>query len=71
LIDLQFVSESYYPDIEEEIKEKIPLENKAFYTNQDLFENKLLSKKSKLTDVPHTSQTAVPYVCEMWVLKGT
>jgi hypothetical protein len=34
--------------IEEEIKEKIILGNKAYYANQALFESKLLFKKSKL-----------------------
>ena len=33
--------------IQEEIKERITLGNKVYYTNQDLFKNKLLSKKSK------------------------
>jgi hypothetical protein len=34
--------------IEEKIKEKISLGNKAFYANQDLFKNKPLTKNSKL-----------------------
>ena len=34
--------------IEEEIKERISLGNKAYYANQDLFKSKLLTKKSKL-----------------------
>jgi len=34
--------------LEEEIKGRISLGNKAFYANQDLFKSKLLSKKSKL-----------------------
>jgi hypothetical protein len=34
--------------LEEDIKGRISLGNKAFYPNQDLFKSKLLSKKSKL-----------------------
>jgi hypothetical protein len=34
--------------IEEDIKERISLGNKAFYANEDLFKSKLLTKKSKL-----------------------
>jgi len=34
--------------IEEEIKGRISLGNKAFYANQDLFKIKLLTKNSKL-----------------------
>ena len=34
--------------IEEEIKGRISLGNKAFYANQDLFKSKLLTKNSKL-----------------------
>ena len=34
--------------IEEEIKGRISLGNKAFYANQDLFKSKLLTKSSKL-----------------------
>ena len=35
--------------IEEEIKERIIAGNRVFYANQKMFQNKLLSKKSKLT----------------------
>ena len=34
--------------IEEEIKGRISLGNRAFYANQDLFKSKLLTKNSKL-----------------------
>jgi len=34
--------------IEKEIKERLIAGNKAFYANQKMFQNKLLSKKSKL-----------------------
>ena len=34
--------------VEEEIKGRISLGNKAFYANQDLFKSKLLNKNSKL-----------------------
>ena len=34
--------------IEEEVKERISLGNKAFYANRDLFKSKLLTKNSKL-----------------------
>jgi hypothetical protein len=44
--------------IEEETKGRTSLGNKAFYRNQDLFKSKILSKKSKLPDVPNTSETS-------------
>ena len=34
--------------IEEEIKERLIAGNKAYYANQKMFKNKLLSNKSKL-----------------------
>ena len=34
--------------IDEEIKERISLGNRAYYTNQDLFKSKLLTRNSKL-----------------------
>jgi hypothetical protein len=34
--------------IEEEIKQRIMAGNKAFYTNRRMFQDKLLSKRSKL-----------------------
>jgi hypothetical protein len=55
--------------IEEEIKGRISLGNKAFYTNQDLFKSKLLSKKSKLRMYQTLVRPVVTYACETWVLK--
>ena len=34
--------------IEEEIKERISIGNRTYYTNQDLFKSKLLTRNSKL-----------------------
>jgi len=39
--------------IEEEIKRRISLGNKAFYANQDLLKSKLLTKNSKLQMYKH------------------
>jgi hypothetical protein len=59
--------------IDEEIKGRISLRNKAFYANQNLFKNKLLTKNSKLrmykTLVTQTDRPVVTYACETWVLK--
>jgi hypothetical protein len=55
--------------IEEEIKERISLVNKAYYANQDLFKSKLLSKKSKLRMYQTLVKPVVTYACETWVLK--
>ena len=55
--------------IEEDIKERISLGNKAFYANQDLFKSKLLTKKSKLRMYKTLVRPVVTYACEMWVLK--
>ena len=55
--------------VEEAIKERISLGNKAFYANQDVFESKLLTKNSKLRMYKTFVRPAVTYVCETWVLK--
>jgi hypothetical protein len=55
--------------IEEEIKGRISLGNRAFYANQDLFKSKLLTKDSKLRMYKTLLRPVVTYACEMWVLK--
>jgi hypothetical protein len=55
--------------IEEEIKERISVGNKAYYANQDLFKSKLLSKKSKLRMYQTLVRPVVTYSCKTWVLK--
>jgi len=55
--------------IEEEIKGRISLGNRAFRANQDLFKSKLLMKKSKLQMYQTLVRPVVTYACEMWVLK--
>jgi hypothetical protein len=55
--------------IEEEIKRRISLGNKAFYANQDLFKSKLLTKNSKLRMYKTLVRPVVTYACEMSVQK--
>ena len=55
--------------IEEEIKGRISLGNKAFYANQDLFKSKLMTKNSKLRIYKTLVRPVVTYACENWVLK--
>jgi len=55
--------------IEEKIKERLIAGNKAFCANQKTFQNKLLSKKSKLKLYWTLIRPIVTYVCETWVLK--
>ena len=55
--------------VEEEIKRRISLGNKAFYANQDLFKIKLLTKNSKLRMYKTLVRPVVTYACETWVLK--
>jgi len=55
--------------IEEEIKGRISLGNKAFYANQDLFKSKLLTKNSKLRMYKTLVRPVVTYACETRVLK--
>jgi len=53
----------------EEIKERLIVGNKAFYANQKMFQNELLSKKSKLKLYWTLIRPIVMYACETWVLK--
>jgi len=55
--------------IEEEIKGRISLGNRAFHANQDLFKSKQLTKKSKLRLYQTLVRPVVTYACETWVLK--
>ena len=55
--------------IEEEIKGRISLGNRAFHANKDLFKSKLLTKKSKLRMYQTLVRPVVTYACETWVLK--
>jgi len=57
--------------VEEEIQYRITLGNKAYYTNQFLFKNGLVSKKSKLKLYWIIMRPIVAYACEVWVLKET
>jgi hypothetical protein len=49
--------------IEEEIKERISLGNKAYYANKDIFKSKLLTKKSKLQMYQALVRPVVTYAC--------
>jgi hypothetical protein len=55
--------------IEEEIKERIALGNKAYYSNKRLFQNKLISRGAKLKLYWTVVRPVVTYACETWVLK--
>jgi hypothetical protein len=55
--------------VDEEIKERISIGNKAYYANQDLLKSKLLSKKSKLRMYQTLLRPVITYACETWMLK--
>jgi hypothetical protein len=58
--------------IEEEIKYRITLGNKAYCANQFLFKTRLVSKKSKLKLYWSIIRPTVTCACEAaWVWKGT
>jgi hypothetical protein len=55
--------------IEEEIKERISVGNKAYFAHKMLFMSKALSKKSKLKLYNSVIRPVVTYASETWVLK--
>ena len=57
--------------IEEEIKEKIALGTKTYYTNIKFFKSKLVTKQSKLKLYRTVIRPVVTYASETWVFKET
>jgi hypothetical protein len=57
--------------IEEEIKERITLGNKALFANKKMFQSKLISKMAKLKLYCSVIRPVVTYACETWTLKET
>jgi len=55
--------------IEEEIKERIALGNKAFFANKKVFQSKLISKTAKLKLYCSVIRPVVTHACETWTLK--
>jgi hypothetical protein len=55
--------------IEEEVKGRINLGNKAYYANQTLFKSRLPSKKTRLNIYWTLVRPLITYACETWVLK--
>ena len=53
--------------IEEEIKERIFLGNKAFFANKKIFQSKLISKNAKLKLYFSVIRPVVTYACETWI----
>ena len=61
----------YNNHVEEEVKERIALGNKAFFANKKIFQSKLISKKAKLKLYFSVIRPVVTYACETWILKET
>ena len=57
--------------VEEEIRNRITLGNKAYHTNQFIFKSRLISKKLKMKLYWSIIRPTVAYACETWVLKET
>jgi len=57
--------------MEEEIKERIVLGNKAFFANKKIFQSKLISKNAKLKLYFSVIRPVVTDACETWILKET
>ena len=54
--------------IEEEVKQRIALGIKAYYTNQKFFKSRLVTKSSKLKLYRTVIRPIVTYASETWVL---
>jgi len=57
--------------IEEEIKERIAVGNKAFSANKKIFQSKLITKNAKLKLYFSVIRPVVTYASETWILKET
>ena len=57
--------------MEEEIKERIALGNKAYFANKKIFQSKIITKRAKLKLYHSIIRPIVTYSCETWILKGT
>jgi len=57
--------------MEEEIKERIALGNKAFFVNKKIFQSKLISKNAKLKLCFSVIRPVVTYTSETWILEET
>jgi hypothetical protein len=55
--------------VNEEIKERIALGNKAYCSNKRMFQSKLISIGEKLKLYWSVVRPVVTYACETWVLK--
>jgi len=53
--------------MEEEIKKRIALGNKAFFANKKIFQSKLISKNAKLKLYFSVIRPVVTYACETWI----
>jgi len=57
--------------MEEEMKERIAVGNKAFFANKRIFQSKQISKNTKLKLYFSAVRPVVTYTCETWILKET
>ena len=57
--------------MQEKIKERIAVGNKAFFANKNIFRSKLISKNAKLKFYFSVIRPVVTCACETWILKET
>jgi hypothetical protein len=57
--------------IEDEIKERIAVGNKAIFANKTMFQSKPISKMAKYKLYCSVIRPVVTYTCETWTLKET